>query len=262
MELQQNGSLEGQALSTVHRAPRRVAGMVGIVSLIGLTLGVSGAVAGGPASVPVSPASATIVAEAVTPGGGAGEPTADPEVIETAFTEYAACMRAHGIDMPDPVVVQAPESGATGGAISVTGSVSEAAPLSELDSTAFEAANDACSPILEAAGIAAAPTTVAGPDGDRLDIAGAGGGAIGGAAVLGGSAAGEDLEAMVAPIRTYAACMREHGVDVPDPVVDEAAGTFEMRFDVDPSSSEFRAAESACADGSFGIPVLVEPTTP
>ncbi len=53
--------------------------------------------------------------------------------------------------------------------------------------------------------------------------------------------------------------MREQGVDVPDPVVDEKAGTFEMKLDVDPTTSDFRAADAACADGGFSFAVPARP---
>ena len=51
-------------------------------------------------------------------------------------------------------------------------------------------------------------------------------GVVGGVAVVGGGVAGAgDIAPMVAPLREYAACMRNHGLNVPDPVVDTRAGT-------------------------------------
>jgi len=166
-------------------------------------------------------------------------------------------MREHGIDMPEPVVLTSgvdgtvPESGSVSstGSSSIVGPVSGGAPLPELDTEAFEAADTACSPILEAAGIKTFSASSFGEVGPGT-VLGAGGGVIGGATVLGGVAGAGHVAAMVAPIKKYAACMREHGVDVPDPVVDESAGTFELKLDVDPTAPDFQAADAACSDGS------------
>ena len=149
---------------------------------------------------------------------------------------------------------------ATGGTfITGTGTSLTSDPMPAFDAKAFEAADKACAPILEAAGIKTFTSSSVGDAGSG-PVLGSGGGIIGGAAVLGGAAAGAgDLAAMVAPIKKYAACMREQGVDVPDPVVDEKAGTFEMKLDVDPTASDFRAADAACADGGFSFAVPARP---
>lgn len=264
MELQTQGPVDTAIPAGVPRARRRLAGALGIAALMGLTLG--GATVAG-----ASPAPAPTLVQNVTVGGGVATEIApaDGEKIDAAFAKYAACMRDAGIDMPEPVVVEAGPAGAggaTGATIVGSGTVSGSATIvgslsataTEIDGEAFAAADKVCGPILEAAGIKQLSASVAGSTGGQLGAGAAGAIMVGGATIVGGAAAGSgDVAAMAAPIQKYAACMREHGVDVPDPVVDEKAGTFEMRVDVDPATSEFRAADAVCADGSgfsFAVP--------
>ena len=266
MELQQDGPLEGPTQPKPQRTRRRLAGALTFALLVGLTVGVSAAAANSPSAKPE--AGATVVI-----GGGPGTPLApaDAEKLDAAFAAYRECMKEHGVDMPEPVRVEAgavdaggvPVSGiapATGGTlITGTGTSLTSDPMPAFDAKAFEAADKACSPILEAAGIKTFTSSSVGDAGSG-PVLGSGGGIIGGAAVLGGAAAGAgDLAAMVAPIKKYAACMRKQGVDVPDPVVDEKAGTFEMKLDLDPTASDFRAADAACADGGFSFAVPARP---
>lgn len=295
MEPEQDAQLGGATPTTTPRGRRRLAGALGI-TLVALTLGVSGAAATSPSPSPAPEASAapattpaTATAGAITVGGAApGVTAADQEKVEAAFAAYRTCMREHGVDLPEPVVVKGGDPGTGGkmiggvgtvvggapeqGTVSVLNGVPglgalpvlNAEPINGPDAAAFQAADAACAPILEAAGIkqltASAATTAGGP----LGAGAAGPGMIGGVAVIGGGVASPaDVAAMVAPIRKYAACMREHGVDVPDPVVDEKAGTFELKLEVDPATAEFRAADTACADGSgFGFPVPAVPAGP
>jgi hypothetical protein len=222
--------------------------------MIALTLGVSAAAANTPSSEPAAGATVTIGA-----GPAVDLSAADAEKLDAAFAEYRDCMREHGVDLPEPVVVKAGDAGPSGATIVGSGTVSGAAELPALDADAFAAADKTCSPILEAAGVKTFSSSPVGDAGSG-PVLGVGGGVIGGAAVLGAGAGAGDLEAMVEPIRKYAACMREHGADVPDPVVDEGAGTFELRLDVDPTTSDFRAADAACSDGSgFGFAIPVAP---
>ena len=83
------------------------------------------------------------------------------------------------------------------------------------------------------------------------------GGGVAGIVVAGGG----DVTKQAASMKAYAACMRTHGVDVADPVVDEKAGSVQLSFPVDPGSAAFRTADAACAvDGfSFAPPVAPAP---
>jgi hypothetical protein len=55
----------------------------------------------------------------------------------------------------------------------------------------------------------------------------------------------------------YAQCMREHGIDMPDPTFDEDGGglVVEQEADIDVDSDEFRAADEECGGGDMGSPV-------
>jgi hypothetical protein len=55
----------------------------------------------------------------------------------------------------------------------------------------------------------------------------------------------------------YAQCMREHGIDMPDPTFEEDGGGLVVGqdADVDVDSDEFRAADEECGGGGIGDPV-------
>jgi hypothetical protein len=76
--------------------------------------------------------------------------------------------------------------------------------------------------------------------------------------MVGVVAAGGDVTRIADDLKTYAACMRTNGVDMPDPVVDTKAGTVQMQFGGDASSAAFRASDKACATDSLG-PVVPLP---
>ncbi len=267
MEMQQDERLD---VSPPQARPRRrrLAGALGVTLMIALTIGVSAAAAESPSPVTTATTPATVATGSAAGMSAAGISAADAEKLDAAFAEYRDCMREHGVDLPAPVVVELGDQATSGTMVGISGGAgiggaSGAAELPALDAGVFEAADTACSPILEAAGLTPASGAIAGSPDGPLQLGTAGAGVIGGAAVLGAVAGAGDLEAMVAPVRTYAACMREHGVDVPDPVVDEGAGTFELTLDVDPTTPDFRAADAACSDGSgFGFTVPVAPVGP
>jgi hypothetical protein len=117
--------------------------------------------------------------------------------------DFAKCMRAHGVDMPDPEVDDQ-------GRIKMRIGSDKAGERP--DPKKLEAAQKACGSLM------------GGGDGDRqIDPA--------------------ERDAMVA----FAKCMREHGIDMPDPT----DGGLTVRRDKDgggpdPDSEEFKAAEQAC----------------
>jgi hypothetical protein len=112
-------------------------------------------------------------------GGGSGGP--DSQEFRDAMLEYAECMRDHGIDMPDPEF----EEG---------GGVTQIMPEGEAPgpeaSEEFEAADEACQPILEDAM----------PEGEELSP--------------------EEVAERQDQMLAMAQCMRDKGYDMPDPQVD------------------------------------------
>jgi hypothetical protein len=135
--------------------------------------------------------------------------TSAPTDPQEAFLAFAQCMRDHGIDMPDPEV-----SDEGGGRFSV--GFSGGGPGSDADMEEFKAADEACRPLLE--------NTVG--EGEQPELT------------------PEQEQAML----DFARCMREHGIDMPDPgeggMVFNVGGPGDENVDPD----EFQAAQEACQD--------------
>ena len=97
---------------------------------------------------------------------------------EDAMVDFARCMREHGVDLPDP---QMSGGGAGGGGVMIE--IGD-----DIDPEEMEAAQEACQPLMADAIGGFEP-----PD-------------------------PEELERMQEQMLEFAKCMREHGVDFPDPV--------------------------------------------
>ena len=128
---------------------------------------------------------------------------------EEAVLAFAACMRENGIeDFPDP------EIGSDG---SIAFGLGQAGGLADIDREALRSAREACTELLEQAGI--------GPgSADRTEI--------------------EDQ------LVAFATCMRDNGVDVPDPDFSTEPGQGGGAFGgaIDPSDPEVAAALEACQE--------------
>lgn len=160
--------------------------------------------------------------------GGDGATTTTGETSTTvdqeqAMLDFAQCMRDHGVDMADPTV---DENGNFQMMRPSGGGTS--GEFDSADREAVQAARDACSPYLE--GIA--------QQFNRSDTT-------------------EMQDLML----QYAACMRENGIDMPDPDFsssDQGTGG-RLGFDTgdfDPSDPTFQAANEACQSifGAGGMP--------
>jgi hypothetical protein len=170
-----------------------------------------------------APSVASLEDPATTSAPGAS-PTASPITDpQDAFLAYARCMRENGIDMPDPQVV----TGANGDTKVTIGSEGSRPTESKED---FQKANEACDHFMAEAG----------PDGPAPSMS------------------PEDQDKMLA----FAKCMREHGVDMPDPTI---GGGFVTHIDDGSGSGpkgpiedeDFEAANAACGDllpGGMGKP--------
>lgn len=149
-----------------------------------------------------------------------------------AALKYAECMREHGVDMPDPVVQNAGDGTQTGGVMINIGG-GDGQPV---DPKEMEAANEECQHFMEDAAGSFDPPSA------------------------------EEQEKMKEQTLAFAKCMREHGVDMPDPQFGDN-GTFSIGFAGGPGdtsggppadfdSEEFQAASKACGqDGGFGFSV-------
>jgi hypothetical protein len=159
-------------------------------------------------------------------GDGGDANTATEKSFEDAMVEYAACMREHGVDMPDP---QFETSGDGGNAVTFGVPAGAAPGAGGPDDTAFKDAAEACAPILESV---------------KREMP---------------KLSPEEEAKMRDNALAFAQCMREHGIDMPDPqfesggsgpMIIQGGGNDEQRtpFDAD----KFNEAASACEGEGFG----------
>jgi hypothetical protein len=141
--------------------------------------------------------------------GGGGDGEVSEEEAEEAMLEFTECMREHGVDMPDPDT-----SGPGGGAVFI----GPGGDGDEPDMEEFEAADEACRHLIEG---------VMGP---------------------GRELSPEEEAEMQDQALAMAQCMRDHGIDMPDPQFDEGGMISQEMRDIDPMSEEFQEAQEACAE--------------
>ncbi len=148
--------------------------------------------------------------------GGSGEPGGGnggkDRDPQAAALAWATCMRDNGVDIPDP---KPQDEG--GGQLFLAPGVG--GPLAGTDEKTFTAAKKACSEHAE-------------------DMGGPGAAGFG----------EEDKQRMV----DFARCMREQGIDMPDPDFDGSDGR--IAIEIDPNDPDFDAAREACKKFSGGMP--------
>jgi hypothetical protein len=172
----------------------------------------------GGACSPKAPGPEVATVDAAAGDGAAAAGTTAPPAKDPqeAALEFARCMREHGVDMPDPDV-----SG-DGGEVSINigggpGSV---------DAPAMKAAQEACQPALDAA--------MQQSGRGKLDPA-------------------EEARMQENALK-FAQCMRDHGVDMPDPTfqagggVQTHIGPGEAGAGPDIDSPVFQDAQKACSE--------------
>lgn len=240
--------------------------VLGAASLIGLTVGASVVAGASPAPASARAGAGGEVGVLVVGAPVAGGSPADFAKIEAAFTKYTACMRDHGIDMPEPVKIEGSATFEEGGPIvgvAPQAGALAAPPALSFDpaSKEFAAADEACKPILEEAGMISGTISSASVDGSVQGSAAAG---AAGLVVVGGPGEGgvpADFEKIEAAFTKYTACMRDHGIDMPDPVRIDGSATLEdgaaitvtppsgaaLALSFDPAGEEFAAADAACS---------------
>ena len=135
--------------------------------------------------------------------------------FEDAMLEYARCMREHGVDVPDP---QFESDGEGGGQFKVIAG----GPANIKDDAAFTAAQTACQPIMDKA-----EQNMPRPSPEQE------------------AKMRDDALAM-------ARCMREHGIDMPDPTFDsDGRASIQFKKPVGDSSG----ATGAVSAGGGGVVV-------
>lgn len=139
---------------------------------------------------------------------------ASQDEVEDALRKFARCMRAHGVVMPDPQF----SGGSRGGFVKINGRSggTQASPAK------MDAAQKACQHLVD--GVVAN-----GPG--QLDP--------------------QQEEKAREQALAFAKCMRDHGVDMPDPQFD-SGGRFTQRLGGSPDDPKFKRAQQACAKGQAG----------
>ena len=211
--------------------------MIGIAALAALSAcGAAPAAGRQVASLSTAPANDT------TPGTGDVTGTTAPSDPQEAALQYAKCMRDHGIDMPDPVVKTLDGGGGeTQVAINAGGA---GGPAQMPNAKDMEAANKDCQHFMaDAAGSFTPPSP-------------------------------EDQAKMQEQALAFAKCMRDHGIDMPDPQFsgdgnfsigimsgsDDSANSGGPPFD--PNSKEFQDANEACGQNGGGFSISSAGTVP
>ncbi len=139
---------------------------------------------------------------------------ASEQDVADAMRKFARCMRAHGVDIPDPQTA----SGGKGGVVRIGG------PGGKIpDQAKLEAAQKTCEPLME--GVVAN-----GPG--KLDP--------------------EQEAKMHDQALAFAKCMRDHGVDMPDPQF-QSGGRVQQRLTGSPDDPNFKKATDACGKGLIGL---------
>ena len=150
---------------------------------------------------------------------GAGE-EADADTaaksFEDAMLDFAECMREQGIDMPDP---STRSGGGSSEMVVVDPGVGDGGV--DLDEEQFSAAEKQCGHLME---------------GVMPDLS------------------PEEMDRMQDEMLAFARCMRDHGIDMPDP---EADGSMTMGIGgdgIDLHDPDFQAAEKECRpEGATGV---------
>ncbi|HYX12254.1 MAG TPA: hypothetical protein VE817_09735 [Candidatus Acidoferrum sp.] len=213
-DLAAGASIGARPTKTDPPAGRRVRHRAGIAARIGIVGALLVLVLGACSAGPAaSDDVATLVDPSATP---AASPSAslDPEGAMDAF---AQCMRAHGVDIQVSTVG---DGGSTGATVNKSSAAPRTGAGTDQDKTKFDAANKACASLLPKGGLN-------GPNG-QIDP--------------------EMEQKMLA----FSACMREHGIDMPDPKFENGGATVDLGGpggdgpQIDPNSQAFKDAEEAC----------------
>jgi hypothetical protein len=139
---------------------------------------------------------------------------AEEEDPQEAALAWAKCMRENGVDVPDPEVGE-------GGRLTIRPGMGPGRRLDDAGSDAFREAMQECG----------RPFGNSGPP----------------------AVSDEQREEMQETMLEFAQCMREHGVDMPDPDFSGEGGGGIFRFrdgagGVSPGSATFREAQEACQE--------------
>ncbi len=203
-------------MTTASGRRRRASALFALTALLALAAFVAAACSAGPAS--------SGVVSLATPGpsgdaSAAPSASVDPEV---AIADFEACMKEHGVDVHIAIAGDgAAGGGPTTGEFRAPANAGEAQPNGAKpgegpDLKAMEEAEQACHHLLPS-GMTGDPNATMDPEmADRL--------------------------------LDFSKCMRDHGIDFPDPQFEGGGVRMQMDEGMDPSSQAFKDAQEACGD--------------
>jgi hypothetical protein len=164
-----------------------------------------------------APRVASVAGDGTTTTTAAASGEADQADAEQAMLDFATCMREHGIDMPDP------QFNGSGGGVFTAGKEGADNPV---DKAKLDEAQQACQSYLDKVKQNAPP----------MDPA--------------------KLEEEKQRLLDFAQCMRDHGIDFPDPQISTDGGGMQVEMGgpgLDADSPAFKEANDTCST-QVGMP--------
>jgi hypothetical protein len=168
------------------------------------------------------PSSSGVISLA-TPGASSGPSAAPSESIdpELAIADFEACMKEHGVDVQIAIAGNGTAGGGpTSGEFRAPAKAGEAQPggnpEDRPDEKALEEADQACRHLLPS-GMTGDPNATMDPE-------------------------------MADQLLDFSKCMRDHGIDFPDPQFQGGGVRIQMDEGMDPESDAFKDAQEACGD--------------
>jgi hypothetical protein len=162
-----------------------------------------------------------------SPSDGASAAPGESVDPEVAIADFEACMKEHGVDVQISIAQPgAAGGGPTSGEFRAPANAGEAQPNkgSGPDPKALQEADAACRHLLPS-GMEGDPNATMDPE-------------------------------MADKLLDFSKCMRDHGIDFPDPQFQGGGVMMQMGEGIDPTSDEFKAAQEACGNLLPGGPGL------
>jgi hypothetical protein len=194
---------------------RRAPALLSLAPLLALAAFVAACAAAAPSSGGV------LSLATPSPSGAASAAPSESVDPEVAIADFEACMKDHGVDVQISIAQPATGGGGpTTGEFRAPANAGEAQPNtgkgSGPDPKALQEADAACRHLLPS-GMEGDPNATMDPE-------------------------------MADKLLDFSKCMRDHGIDFPDPQFQGGGVMMQMDESVDPSSDEFQAAQAACGD--------------
>jgi len=194
---------------------RRASALLALATLLALAAFVAACSAG-----PSSSGVLSLATPSASPDASAApSESVDPEL---AIADFEACMKEHGVDVQIAIAGDGtPGGGPGGGEFRAPANAGEAQPNGgnpedRPDEKALEEADQACRHLLPS-GMMGDPNATMDPE-------------------------------MADKLLDFSKCMRDHGIDFPDPQFEGGGVRIQMDEGMDPSSQAFKDAQEACGD--------------